>query len=166
MAVDSVTAAGFAEALEALQFFPSGEIARLMIANEISAMCANRGQAEWLVQKMFRTFGGKWPGPAEMRAAFCSKFRPADGYEVSSTIYPDGIPTDVEQGFVKQISGGPGPKLVPAPVVEKRPVASSQDPELDRAMKVAGGIHKMPPARWSNSDPVSRKLIDMGFDPL
>ncbi len=36
----------------------------------------------------------EWPGVYELRACFCSKFRPADGVEARSSVYLDGVPSE------------------------------------------------------------------------
>jgi hypothetical protein len=151
-----------ARSMGAIPFFPADEDAQTAIANEIMAFCATVDQARWLVAKMIRTYT-TWPGPREMRAAFCSKFRPQDGFEVGSAVYSDGVPTDRDQGAA-QITG-PDLLSLPAPPARSEPV--SENPELAKVVHaVASAMPRMPEARWSNDDPVSKKLIDMGFDPL
>ena len=94
--ISSSAAMDAAKSLADLNFFPSEENGQISVATIISSMCHTVDQARWLVEKMHRTYNS-WPGPLEMRACFCSKFRPIDGFEVGSTIYPDGIPSDKEQ---------------------------------------------------------------------
>lgn len=166
MALDEAMASGFVEALEALPFFPSGEIARTMIANEIRAMCSSPEQAHWLIQKMYRTYD-KWPGPRELRAAFCSKYKPADGAQVHSAVYADGIPSDREQGIIPP--GSSAPALSSGPQMEALPEGHkvTADAQLEKVVHQAVDMMpRMPAAKWSNEDPVSKKLISMGFDPL
>ena len=38
----------------------------------------------------------EWPGPQEVRAVFCSRFKPADSIEAYSSVYMDGIPSESE----------------------------------------------------------------------
>lgn len=78
-----------------LKFFPSDADARFGIAEEISEMAANEDQVVWLVKRLPKIYH-EWPGMAEVRAVFCSKFRPKDGIETYSTVYVDGIPSEKE----------------------------------------------------------------------
>jgi len=94
--ITSEVAMNAVRSMAVIPFFPSDEFAQTTIMNEVAAMCETTQQAQWLVKKMIRIYSS-WPGPREMRACFCSKFRPADGFEVGSTVYPDGIPSDKEQ---------------------------------------------------------------------
>jgi hypothetical protein len=56
-------------------------------------MATEEAQVEWLVQRAVSLYA-EWPGAREIRACFCSKFRPADGLSVGSTVYLDGIPSE------------------------------------------------------------------------
>jgi hypothetical protein len=65
-----------------IQFFPSDPEARIGIAEEIVAMAANEEQVRWLVgflPKIYRD----WPGMLEVRAVFCTRYKPADGSEAA-----------------------------------------------------------------------------------
>jgi hypothetical protein len=81
------------EALSAMKFFPSAEGARIAISNQLLSMCSDVTQGVWLANRAL-TLYGEWPGLPEIRAVLCSKFRPADGIEGSSTVYIDGIPSE------------------------------------------------------------------------
>ena len=94
--ISNAAALARAKQLTGLNFFPSDELGQIAIGELIAEICSTDDQAEWLVKKMLRTYNS-WPGPVEMRACFCTKFRPADGFECGSTVYPDGIPSDKEQ---------------------------------------------------------------------
>src|SRR5690349_7814500 len=93
-----------------LKFFPSDREARAAIVEMICEMASDECQVEWLVARALRLYN-EWPGPRELRAAFCSKFRPRDGINAYSTVYLDGIPSEREQ-FVPQIAA-PALKLLP-----------------------------------------------------
>ena len=74
-----------------LKFFPSDPDARLGIAQEIASMASNEAQVEWLVAQVAKIYT-EWPGALEIRAVFCTHYRPADGAEASlgtsSAAYP------------------------------------------------------------------------------
>jgi len=78
--------------LSVLQYFPADKDARTTIAQDLLAICPNIQEARWLSRRMRQLFN-EWPGPRELRAVYCSRNRPRDGYEVSSLLYLDGVPT-------------------------------------------------------------------------
>ena len=76
-----------------LHFFPSDDDARLGIAEEITAMAETQDQVRWLVGRVPKLHSD-WPAMREVRAVFCSRYKPHDGYDVCSAVYLDGIPPD------------------------------------------------------------------------
>ena len=81
--------------LAVLKFFPANnESVLLALVRLVSEMCHDEGEVRWLIDRMTSGLYGEWPGPAEMRACFCSRFRPRDGIEAYSTVYLDGIPSE------------------------------------------------------------------------
>jgi len=79
--------------LAVLPFFPAGnESVLIALARLVGQMCRTEDEVRWLVDRMTSGIYSAWPGPQEMRACFCSKFRPKDGLNAYSTVYPDGIP--------------------------------------------------------------------------
>ncbi len=80
--------------LRALRFPPNDERVMNAIVRLCGSMCANEAQVRWLVDRMTSGIYSEWPGIAEMRACFCSRFKPADGIDANSTVYPDGFPPD------------------------------------------------------------------------
>ncbi len=84
--------------LALLKFFPASDIvARAVAMTELMEMCETDEQVDWLGKRMSALYT-EWPGLRELRAVFCSKFKPADGVEVDSTDprYVDGIPSERE----------------------------------------------------------------------
>ena len=73
-----------------MQFFPSDSAGRAAIGNEIRSMCANNGEADWLVTRMNRLFT-KWPGIQELRRVFCASKSPLDAIAAigESEVYPN-----------------------------------------------------------------------------
>ena len=94
-------------------------------------MASSEEEIEWLVDRM--TISGlysEWPGPGEMRACFCSKFRPKDGISATSSVYPDGLPSERAAEPIL-------PMLPPG-----RPVTASR--RLDDTVKDLAGKKTMP----------------------
>lgn len=79
-----------------LKFFPSDPDARIGIAEEIAEMAGDEEQVRWLVKRVPKIHDA-WPGVREVRAVFCSKFKPKDGIDAYSQVYPDGIPSEKEE---------------------------------------------------------------------
>jgi hypothetical protein len=71
--------------LAALRFFPSEPGARAEIAGLLMRIVVKPEQLEWLVRTMIDQVG-EWKGTRELRAVFCTRFKPADGIEEWSQI--------------------------------------------------------------------------------
>jgi hypothetical protein len=80
-----------------MKYFPSDSGARLGIAKQIASMASNVQEVNWLVARVPQLFVD-WPGMREVRAVFCSRFRPLDGVDVYSDTYLDGIPSERTTG--------------------------------------------------------------------
>ena len=79
-----------------IPFFPAEETARLALVDTLGEMAENEDQVRWLVRRM-RNLYSQWPGEREMRACFCSRYRPKDGLNAYSTVYLDGLPSEHPQ---------------------------------------------------------------------
>jgi hypothetical protein len=79
--------------LAMLKYFPSGEDALIAVAKMIGRMATSEDQVKWLVGRTL-DLHNEWPGPLELRAIFCSRWRPADRKEAYSAIYIGGIPPE------------------------------------------------------------------------
>jgi hypothetical protein len=137
--ISNEAAAVAVEMLASLPFFPKEGGARLLIAEEIRSMCHDSEQALWLAQRMARLYS-KWPSVRDMRAVYCSKYRPLDGFELigSTEDFPDGIPSE-------KLLAAPEMKALP-PGREVSVADSLEDTVLDlaRAKSLnAVGIHKV-----------------------
>ena len=92
--------------LSVLRYFPaSNESALIALSRLVGQMCHTEEEVRWLVDRMTSGIYADWPGPQEMRACFCSRFKPKDGLNAYSTVYPDGIPLSK-----------PMPRIDPPPV--------------------------------------------------
>jgi hypothetical protein len=78
--------------LKALPFFPIEPAAHNAIVRLVGSMCHNEREARFLIARMTSGIYEVWPGPKEMRACFCHDFKPKDGINAYSSIYPDGLP--------------------------------------------------------------------------
>jgi len=93
--ISSQAATVIVEMLSSIPFFPKEGGARILIGEEIRSMCHDDEQGVWLAQRMARLYS-QWPGVRELRAVYCSKHRPLDGYELigGTEAFPDGIPSE------------------------------------------------------------------------
>lgn len=124
--VDVARATKIIAKLTMLKFFPSDPAGQKAIVEMACKMASSTEQVEWLVSQMTAWYSD-WPGPREMRAVFCQRFRPADGVNVNmSTVFPDGV-------FPGCQMFGVGPKeLSPADVTERRRI---EQPEARRLLR-------------------------------
>lgn len=86
--------------LSICKFFPADAAARAAIRMFLVRICPDAEALDWLVRTVMNRIG-EWPGPLELRAILCTKFRPADGIEADSTI--KGLtPSDAEERQLEQ----------------------------------------------------------------
>lgn len=85
--------------LAILTHFPGEAIARAELASMLIRMVSEPRQLEWLVTA-FVDHIGAWHGPREMRAVFCTRFKPADGIEEWSAI-PGFTAADSEREVIE-----------------------------------------------------------------
>lgn len=134
--------------LAPLKYFPAAGAARISIARLIGSMAGDMGQVERLIRRM--TDGSvfnEWPGPGEVRALYCSMYKPKDGIEAVSAIYLDGFPSD-----------RPRAPRIEAP--ERRRLApgepASADPELAKTVERMAAMRRAPPATKDEIDEIKR----------
>jgi hypothetical protein len=99
-----------------LKFFPADAEARTGILEIVCQMASSEAQVEWLVNRMLSAYN-EWPGPREMRACFCCRFRPADGVNA----YSEKFGGDLE----------PWP---PDPTVPRQQIGGAKMPALPQGM--------------------------------
>jgi hypothetical protein len=128
--------------LRMLPFFPNDECVMNGIVRLVGAMCASEEQVRWLVSRMTSGIYEQWPGPREMRACFCNRYKPKDGINAYSTIYPDGLPIDP--------TAPPRPEIA-APKLKALPAghAVTADPELEASIQKLAEKCKMPAPHWA-----------------
>ena len=102
--------------LKALPFFPAEPEPINAIVRMVGAMCNNEREVRFLVARMTSGIYQKWEGPHEMRACFCHSFRPKDGINAYSGVYPDGLPPS-RPGLLLEASGAQLKALPPGHTV-------------------------------------------------
>ena len=63
-----------------LRFFPADEFAKAAVMQLLERMATDAEQVNWLVRTILENYD-EWPGPRELRAVYCTRFKPADGVE-------------------------------------------------------------------------------------
>jgi len=84
-------AAGAVSKLSLMAFFPGDPDARGALIWALQQLVDTEDHLDWLVERSLKLYS-RWPGIAEIRAVYCSSFRPADGVEGYSEIYESGFP--------------------------------------------------------------------------
>lgn len=111
-----------------INFPPAEGATRSALFNEIVRMVTYNEEAEWLAYRANQVFSN-WPGVRELRALFCKRFRPKDGVEVDSKIFPEGFPSEAELGPVPV--AGLLPSVTEREAIEaSRPLLKSANHEL------------------------------------
>lgn len=87
-------------ALAMLKYWPSDPATRAEIGGLLARMVPHREALQWLVRVMVDRIG-EWPGPAELRALLCTRYRPADGIERDCSI-PGYRPQDYEAQAIER----------------------------------------------------------------
>lgn len=117
--------------LALMAYFPGDRDIRAALVWVLLEMVETEEQMDWLVNRALRLYGN-WPGVGELRALYCSRWKPKDGMEAFSTVYPEGIPSE-----------RPRPVMRDAP----RGQAVTADPALNRQIQQAAGSKKFQPGR-------------------
>lgn len=121
--------------LRVLRYFPADEHALLAVVRMVNGMADNEEQVDWLVNRMVSGIYAEWPGPQELRACFCSRFKPKDGINAYSTVY-DTFPPDPS---IK-------PKQIEAPTQQAKRLEAgkvSADEGIQKAMEIAASVQRV-----------------------
>lgn len=111
--------------LALMAFFPADPDVRAALVDIVLEMVETQEQCDWLVSRALKLYA-KWPGVAELRALYCSKWKPRDGVETYSSIYLDGIPSE-------------------HPVAHAQPgQASTADPQFEAELQRVAKLKQMP----------------------
>ena len=145
--IDTKQATADMARLSVLKFFPADQTARAEIVLMACEMAQTNEQVAWLAKRCIQLWN-EWEGPREMRAVFCSKFRPADGIEAYSQLprFNDGIPSEkaaeplqLGGATVRQIAG-------PRETADDLTAAASIRPVIE-AMARAKDMQRTKPVR-------------------
>jgi hypothetical protein len=130
--------------LRALRFFPNDELVMNAVVRLCGSMCASEEQVRWLVDRMTSGIYTEWPGIAEMRACFCCRYKPKDGVNAYSTVFPDGLPPDP--------TAPPRPGIA-APDLKRLPPGHevTADPELEASIQRLADKGRMRPTHNTKS---------------
>ena len=122
--------------LRVLRFFPNDEAVMTAIVRLCGSMCADETQVRWLISRMTSGIYETWPGAMEMRACYCNRYKPKDGINAYSTVFPDGLPMDPTAP----------PRLIEAPKLEALPPGEPEtaDPELEESFRRLAEKVEMP----------------------
>lgn len=63
-----------------LKFFPMDELQHRAMTGFLRRLCGHAEGLSWLVEQLVNRVG-EWPGPAQVRGIYCTRFKPADGVE-------------------------------------------------------------------------------------
>jgi len=150
--------------LRALPYFPNDEYVMNALVKLCGSMCHSLEQVQWLVNRMTSGIYTAWPGPAEMRACLCCRYKPKDGITAYSSVYPDGLPKDPT-----------APPRIEGPQLKALPAGASQtaDASLDRKIRLlarakdleARPLKRTPPPT-PNFKPVTAADIERAVEEL
>ena len=77
--------------LALMAFFPGDSDTRGALIWALLQFVETEEQLDWLVERALQLYA-RWPGVGELRALYCSRFKPRDGVEAYSEIYQSGFP--------------------------------------------------------------------------
>ena len=72
--------------LALMSFFPTGDEAQAALVRAVMKMVDTEEHLHWLTERALELYP-RWPGIGELRALYCSRYRPKDGVEAYSEIY-------------------------------------------------------------------------------
>ncbi len=104
--------------LSLMKFFPADPDFRGAMAELLNQLCSSDEQADKLSQHFQRVYP-EWAGAHELRACACSMFKPADGINADSVIYPEGIPTAAELKTPEVLAIPPAARRLDLPLPEQ-----------------------------------------------
>jgi hypothetical protein len=113
--------------LALMAFFPGDPDTRAALVWALLQFVDTEEHLEWLVERALKLYT-RWPGVGELRAVYCSRFKPADGQEAYSEIYQSGFPHQ-----------SPPPKVPPP-----RETITTADRGLSDQVRAAARAKRMP----------------------
>jgi hypothetical protein len=85
-----------------LKYFPMDEIQHRVMADFLRKLCGHVEGLSWLVSQLVNRVG-EWPGPAQVRGIYCTRFKPKDGIEDESGCTIPGFTPDDCEGRNKRL---------------------------------------------------------------
>jgi len=129
----------FVGQISLMKFFPNTPGMVNALSTALAQFCADDEKLTWLAKRIVALYA-EWPGIREVRAVYCSKFKPLDGINAYSTIYGDGIPSE-------------RPALLPPAQLALPPGhVVSVDPGFDAAIQKLAEAKALPPAAKVDSE--------------
>jgi hypothetical protein len=115
--------------LALMAFFPGDIDTRAALIYVFMNLVDTTEHLDWLIDRALRLYS-RWPGVAELRALYCSRYRPKDGHETYSEIYESGFPHESRAETFDAPRGAP----------------VSKDPAIDAVVRKAAAKLKTLPA--------------------
>jgi hypothetical protein len=86
-------------AMSSIPFFPKEEYAQRAIMSEIAKFADRPERVDWLASAALRSMR-EWRGVAELRGMYCTRFKPADGYDEYCSV-PGFSANDCEAAYIE-----------------------------------------------------------------
>jgi hypothetical protein len=122
--------------LALMAFFPGDPDTRVALMNVLMSLVDTKEHLDWLIERALKLYA-RWPGVAELRALYCSRYPPKDGAEAYSEIYESGFPHESPAATYVTPAGAP----------------VSNDATIDAVVRKAAKLKAMPAPRASRNKP-------------
>jgi hypothetical protein len=86
-------------AMSSIPFFPKEEYSQRAIMAEIAKFADRPERVDWLASAALRSMR-EWRGVAELRGMYCTRFKPADGYDEYCSV-PGFSANDCEAAYIE-----------------------------------------------------------------
>ncbi len=86
--------------LSILRYFPSGPGEQKAVMQLLDRIVDEEYRLAWLVHTL-TDYVGEWPGPAQLRALYATRYRPADGIEGTHCTIAGFTPMDSERASLE-----------------------------------------------------------------
>lgn len=146
--------------LSVLKFFPTDIAARLALVRLVGDFATSEAQVEWLVNRMLSLYN-EWPGPKELRALFCSRYKPKDGIEAKSEKFLEGIPSEKQPEPLKALPPG---SVTADPLLDNTVKLLAKSKDMNRALRTPRRIEASQPPQNPNYKPITQADIDAAVE--
>lgn len=148
MAISAEAANQAVETLASLPFFPTEAPARAMIADLLRRLVEQPRGLHWLIRTVLDCWR-KWEGPMELRALYCSRFKPLDGKTAYSAAFPNGYSREqlgIAAGSSDALAIGAASERGLLPMPED--VKASMDNRLEKAFQIMAKCQQRRDVSW------------------